>query len=238
MNPSTFRDASRLFDATQKLAAAGKRTSLVVAPPTLYLRELRSSYKGARISFAAQNIFFERAGAYTGETSFAALQDARIPYALVGHSERRALGESNGDTGMKVAALVSAGLTPILCVGEKQRTVSGEHFTFVREQLRAALASTAPAKIGKVIIAYEPVWAIGGEKTMQPRQMHEMAIFIRKTLVETHGEGALKVRVLYGGSVNEENARAMLEEGDVVGFVVGHVSIDIARFSALIRSLE
>jgi triosephosphate isomerase len=237
MNPTTFREAKRLLEATRK-AAEGTKATLIVAPPSIYLRELRASYKGARISFAAQNVFATPAGAYTGETSFAQVKDARAQYAIVGHSERRALGESNEEAGQKVAAVLGAGMTPILCIGEKQRGASGEHFTFVREQLRAGLSGVPAQKIGRIIVAYEPVWAIGGEQAMAPRQMHEMAIFIRKQLVESHGEKAMDIRILYGGSVNEESARAMLGEGDVSGLLVGHVSIEPARFAALLRSLQ
>ena len=238
MYPTSWREAKRLLDSTRKTAEGLKRSTLVIAPPSIYLRELRGAYKGSRISFAAQNVYFEVSGAYTGEVSFVQAKDARATYALVGHSERRAAGETNEETGRKVMALVGAGMTPVLCVGEKERGKSGEHFAFVRQQLRDALSGLRGGKITKVVVAYEPVWAIGGEKTMAPRDMHEMAIFIRKQLVEMHGEKAMDVKILYGGSVNEDNARAMIEEGDVVGFIVGHVSVEPHRFSTLLRSLE
>lgn len=232
-----MREAKKLFDATRKVAESLKNVSLIVAPPSIFLRELSSTYKGKRIALAGQNGNAESVGAFTGDTSIVQLKNAKASYLIVGHSERRAAGETNDDTRKKIAVALAQKLTPVVCVGEKEREENGSHFAFIREELRAAFADVAPNAVHKVIVGYEPIWAIGGEKSMNPREMHEMAIFIRKTLVETHGEAALKVKILYGGSVNEQNARPMLEGGDVLGFVIGHVSVDAPRFEKLLRSL-
>ncbi len=237
MNPATFREARKLFEATKKIADSAKSIAIVVAPPALYLRELRGAYMGARISFAAQNACFELGGAHTGGVSLAQIKDARVQYVLVGHAERRAAGETNEDTGKKVAAALAAGLVPIFCVGETKRSGSGEHFLFVKDQLRAGFASVPPAKASRVIVAYEPVWAIGSDAAMSPRDMHEMAIFIRKTVVEVCGESGHKVQILYGGAADETNAADMLRDGDVRGLLVGRASQDAGRFAALIRAL-
>lgn len=237
MNPNTFQEAGALFEATKKAAEKAPNVSVIIAPPAIYLRDLAVRYKGKRISFAVQNAHYEEEGAFTGEISFAQAHDARATYALVGHSERRAAGETNYETGKKVAAALSNKLIPILCVGESQRAKNGEHFSVVKEQLRAGLQDVPPAKITRVIIGYEPVWAIGGETTMSPRDMHEMAIFIRKTIVEIYGDVGHSVKILYGASVGEKNALAMLSEAPVRGFIVGHVSVDAERFTALIKSL-
>jgi triosephosphate isomerase len=236
MNPPTIRDAKKLFEATRKGAEASKNISLIVAPPAVFLREL-ASYRGKKISFAAQNALAAPGGAFTGEMSMQHVKDARAGYVIVGHSEQRARGVTNEDTGKEVAAALSLGLTPILCIGEQKRTQGGEHFEFVRDQLRTVFVDVPPAKIKKVLIAYEPVWAIGGEKAMSPRDMHEMSIFIRKTIVDLLGEAGHGIKILYGGSANEENTKSMLEGGDVVGLLVGHVSIDAPRFLKLLATI-
>jgi len=237
MNPPTFREAKRIFDATKKAVDKAPNVFVIVTPPSIFLRDLAKSYKGKRIAFAPQNVHWLPGGARTGEISISQAADASASYILIGHSERREMGETNEDTGKKVAATLEKKLIPILCVGERERTKNGEHFGIVKEQLRAALAEILPSRISRMIIAYEPVWAIGGEITMSPREMHEMAIFIRKSIVETHGRSGQSVKILYGASVGEKNAQAMLSEAPVSGFVVGHVSIDPSRFTAMLKSI-
>ncbi|MDO8514529.1 MAG: triose-phosphate isomerase [bacterium] len=238
MNPPTFREAKKLLETTRKAADATEHVTLVVAPPAIFLRELRARHKGKKIAFALQNASAEESGAYTGEISLAQGADAGATYAIVGHAERRAMGESSDDTQKKVAAALAANMTPILCVGEATRTASAEYFGVVKEQLRIGLADISSSQLGSVIISYEPVWAIGGEKTMSPRDMHEMAIFIRKTVVELHGEKGMGVKIIYGGAATESNAANMLRDGDVDGLLVGHVSVDAPRFAALLQAIE
>ncbi len=238
MNPQTWREAKRLFEATRKAAESAKSVSIVVAPPSIFLRDLSTNYKGRKVAFAAQNAYFQKDGAYTGEMSMVQAHDARCTAVIIGHAERRAMGETNEETRAKVNAALAQKLQIILCVGEHQRSGSGEHFLFVKEQLKVALQDVAPGTIQKIVIAYEPVWAIGATQAMSPRQMHEMAIFIRKSLVGSHGEKGLKVKVLYGGSIDETNAREMVVEGEVQGLLVGRASTDAEKFSSLVRSLS
>jgi triosephosphate isomerase (TIM) len=238
MNPASFKEARKLFEATKKAMQACPNVSLIIAPPAIYLHGLSANYKGKRISFAVQNAHAEAKGAQTGEISIAQARDAGADYALVGHSERRAMGETNDDTRKKVSAALSLKMTPILCIGETSRLSSGEHFNTIAEQLLAGIQDVPPAKISKVIIAYEPVWAIGGETTMSPRDMHTMSIFIRKTIVGVYGDIGHKIRILYGAAVGEKNAAAMIREGDVRGFIVGHVSTNAERFTALLQLLQ
>lgn len=238
MNPPTLREARKLFEATKKALECARDVSLVVAPPAIFLHELTKGYKGKRIAFALQSGHWEKDGAHTGETSMVQAKDARASYIIVGHSESRARGESNEDAKRKVTAALAQKLTPILCVGERQRDHGGAHFNVVSEQLRAVFAELTPAQAARVIVAYEPIWAIGGEESMTPPAMHEMAIFIRKTIVDLLGQGSMSVKIIYGGAATEENAAAMLQGGDVVGLLVGHVSVDAARFSALLESVS
>lgn len=238
MHPPTFREAKKLLEKAKKAASKRKHISLVIAPPSVYMRELAKGARGARLAFAAQNAHWEKGGAYTGEISMQQVKDTGASYVLVGHSEVRARGESNDDTRKEIAAALSAKLTPILCIGENERLPSGAHFSVIREQIGIGLKDVPQSALSRVIIAYEPVWAIGGEKTLTPRDMHEMAIFIRKTIVDAHGAQGYNVRILYGGSVSENSAYPMLQDGDVSGLLVGHVSVDADRFAELLASLS
>lgn len=236
MNPASYKEARRLFDATKKAADIGSAI-VIVAPPTIYLRELRMGYKGARLLFAAQTAHFEAGGAHTGDVSIQQLKDARVSYVLVGHAERRAAGETNDDVRQKASAAIAANIPPIVCVGESRRSGDGEHFRFVKEQLRAAFTGIPQQKVAKVIVAYEPLWAIGATQAMSPRDMHEMSIFIRKTVVEMCGDVGHKVKILYGGAIDEANVAKMIEEGDVSGLLVGRASQDGAKFTLLLKAL-
>lgn len=237
MNPPTFAEAKKLLETTRRAAEEARGVSVIVAPPSLFLRDLRTSYKGRSLTFAAQNAHAEKSGSYTGEISMAQVRDARATHCIVGHAERRKMGETNEDVKKKVIAALEAGLVPILCVGETVRSSDGDFYPFVREQLSSALHDVPATKVSKVIIAYEPVWAIGAEAAMQPRDMQEMAIFIRKTLVEMHGQSSMKAKILYGGSVDETNAGEMLIGGDVHGLLVGRASTDYRRLPALLDAL-
>jgi triosephosphate isomerase len=237
MNPPTWRDAKKLFEATRRTGERLGSISLIVAPPALYLRELAAGYKGRKIAFAGQSAHFEPAGSFTGEISMPELRDAKASYVLIGHAERRAMGETDAEVRLKVTAALQSKLTPILCIGEKTRNNSGEHFTYVAAQLTEALADVPAAKLATVLIAYEPVWAIGAERPMDARAMHEMAIFIRKKLVERFGVQAMKIKILYGGSIDQGNAADMLCNGDVNGLLIGRASTDAQQFSALLEAL-
>lgn len=237
MSPATWREAKKLFEATKEAAHRAKNVTVIVAPPMLYTRELRAAYKGGRIAFAIQNAHFESVGAYTGEISLAQAKDSGVEYAIIGHAERRAIGESNDDTRKKVAVALSLNITPILCIGESKRNLDGEYFNVVKEQLRIGLADVAPAQLRRVLIAYEPLWIIGGATTISPRDMHEMVIFIRKTIIAFSGEKGMSIKILYGGSIDETNAATMLRDGDVHGLLVGRASEDREKFASLISAL-
>lgn len=236
MNPGTWKEAKKLFEETKRMSALLK-VPVVVAPPAIFLREI-AGLRPQKIGLAAQNVHFEQSGSYTGEVSAFQAKDAKAHYALVGHAERRALGETNDDVRKKVTTLLALEMMPILCLGEHVRDDEGSHFTFVREQLLTALHDVPQQKIAKVIIAYEPVWAIGATETMRPHDMHEMSIYIRKALVEKYGDAGHKPMILYGGAVDGTNVGAMLEHGGVKGFLVGRASVDAKRLAELLRAMK
>lgn len=240
MNPKSFKEARKLLEATKKVAGSARGISVVVAPPSIYMRELTGGRRAGKIAFAAQHAHFDAEGAHTGDISMTQAKDAGASYVLIGHAERRTLGESNEDTRKKVAVALSLGLIPVLCVGESKRGNGGEHFDVVRSQLRAGFGDVPASKASKVLVVYEPLWTIGKDTAMHPRDMHEMEIFIRKTLLELYivpQENAPNVKVLYGGSVDATNAGAMLDEGQVKGFLVGRASIDAESFGALLKTI-
>jgi triosephosphate isomerase (TIM) len=237
MNPPTFAEAKKLLETTRRAGEEARGVSVIVAPPSLFLRDLRASYKGRSLSFAAQNAHAEKSGSYTGEISMAQVKDARATHVIIGHAERRAMGETNDDVHKKIVSALDAGMIPILCVGETTRGSDGDFYPYVRQQLTSALCDVPSAKVSRIIIAYEPVWAIGADKPMRPRDMQEMAIFIRKTIVEIHGQSSMKIKILYGGSVDETNAGEMILGSDVHGLLVGRASTDHRRLPALLDAL-
>ena len=238
MNPRTLKDAKALFAATKRALVSARDVTLVIAPPAVFLPTLAHGLRKGRIEFGIQNAHAEAGGAHTGEVSMQQAKEASASYVIIGHAERRAAGETDDDVRRKLAAASAAGLTPILCIGEASRGAGAEHFATVREQLHAAIDGLPTAKVSKIVIAYEPVWAIGATKAMQPAQMHEMSIFIRKAMVEKIGEAGHGAKVLYGGSIDAGNAAAMLQGGDVRGLLVGRASTDAAVFKELLAAVD
>lgn len=242
MNPGTLKEAKELFDATRKAAEKAKNVSVVVAPPSIFISELRARYKGKKIMFAGQSARAEDGGSYTGDISILQVKKSGCDAVLIGHAERRAQGETDDNVQKKVIAALNHGLSPIVCIGESMRGNHGEHFDFIRGQIRAAFSGVPVGKINKVIVAYEPVWAIGAPEPMAPRDMHEMSIFIRKAITECY-EMEMKVPriapvILYGGAIDVATAGVMMREGEVAGLLVGRASQKKETVSALIAALS
>ena len=238
MNPPTIKQAKVLLLATKQSVMRTTGINVVVAPPSIYLRELSAGANKGRVSFGAQNVHFETAGSHTGETSILQVKEAKASYVIVGHAERRAMGETNEEVRKKVVVALAAQVTPILCVGEATREANADYYAVIKEQLLAGLLDVSEKKLAKVIIAYEPIWAIGATAAMKPRDMHEMSIFIHKTLVEKFGTTGHKVTVLYGGSIDATNVADMLRNGDVKGFLVGRASTDPKTMTELVRAVN
>ncbi len=211
---------------------------ILVCPPAPLLPPVVEALKGSNIAVGAQNLFFEREGAFTGEWSASMLTSIGVTHVIVGHSERRAIfGESDAWVQKKVARALEAGLVPIMCIGEtlKERE-EGETFTVLLRQVRAGLAGLSPEQIARVVIAYEPVWAIGTGKTATPEQGQEAHRFIREELGKLVGEDlAATVRILYGGSVKPENVAALIAQPDIDGALVGGASLKREAFASIVR---
>ena len=238
MNPVSLKEAEKLFNNVSKSILGVKKTEVVICPPFLYLGEFK---KLKKISLGAQNAFWEEKGAFTGEVSSEMLSNLGIKYVILGHSERRALlGEGNVEINKKVKAAISAGLIPILCVGEHTRDENHEYLNFIKIQIEECLNGVSKNFISKVIIAYEPVWAIGhGAHPATVEEFREMNIFIRKILSDKFGVKTVEsMRIIYGGSVDEKNAEDFINGGKADGFLVGRASLDPKKFSNIVRIAE
>ncbi len=225
--------AQGLKRATSKLSGV----DVWVAPSFTLLPAVAGSLKGSTIKVGAQTVAAHEGGAHTGDVSGAMLKGVGASFVIVGHSERRAAGSTNEMVHQQFVHAAQSGLAPVLCVGETERKEDGSHFSYIEEQLSSALKGALP-HAAKMIVAYEPVWAIGksAAEAMQPAELEETVIFIRKTLADLLGRtDALKIKILYGGSVEGENAQKLIAEGGVNGFLVGHASAQLDSFVEILR---
>jgi triosephosphate isomerase len=232
------KKAKKLLAVSKRLARTTDVT-IVLAPPSPFLSALTVHNK-SKIAFAAQDISHTTGGAKTGEATAQVYAAAGATYAILGHSERRALGDTAEIIVEKIAHALAHGLTPILCVGEHERDSEGHYLGFVREELTSAIGSLMPKERAKVIVAYEPLWAIGKTATeaIESADLAEMALYIRKVLAELlPGKSSRQSLVLYGGSVEAANIRDLTVNSNIDGFLVGHSSVDPDAFSLLVKQL-
>jgi len=193
------------------------------------------SARGSRVAVFAQNMHEAEDGAYTGEVSAGMLLDLEVAGVILGHSERRALfGETDARLSLKLPAALNAGLVPILCVGESEaQRLAEETERHLRAQLEADFARVDPARYGDVVVAYEPIWAIGTGRVATAEQAQAAVGFIRQVLAETSAAGSAQARLLYGGSVSPDNAAELLALADVDGALVGGASLSAESFAAI-----
>ena len=217
------------------------KVDVVICPPYIDLKPVYSVFEFDRndIAVGAQNAYWEKSGAFTGEVSVAMIADLGCRYCIVGHSERRTLfGETNEDVNKKAKALLDANVTPIICVGESLAVRdAGTTDEYVCAQVRAALAGINAAQAAKVVIAYEPIWAIGTGRTATPEQAEEVCAAIRATVAEAYGqELADGTRVLYGGSMKPANVENLIAQPNIDGGLIGGASLNADDFTFLIKA--
>ncbi len=230
--------AKELLVVAKRLAKTTKHT-IVLAPPAPLFGALAIPNKSS-VAFSAQDISITTGGAETGESTAQVYATVGATYAIIGHSERRAKGETNDSTATKLAHALAHGLTPILCVGEQERDEEGRYLSFIRTEISTALEELTPKERGKIIIAYEPIWAIGktASEAIHPSDLAEMVLYIRKILTELlPGKNATRTQVLYGGSVEAKGAYELEIDSGINGFLVGHASVDPLLFSALVKKI-
>jgi triosephosphate isomerase (TIM) len=232
----TVAEAADFVDALLPRIAA-TQSDVVICPPFLALSEVVERSRGSAVRVAAQNMHEEESGAYTGEVSAAMLVEADVDGVVLGHSERREyFCETDEALARKVPAALAAGLEPILCVGESEEARdAGQTDAVLERQLQTDLAQLDGGKLGGVVIAYEPIWAIGTGRTATPEQAQEACAFIRDTL-RTRGAPADEVRILYGGSVKPANAAELMSQPDIDGALVGGASLDAEDFAAIVEA--
>jgi len=217
---------------------AGASAEVAVAPSFVALAALGRALAGSAVALAAQNVNPNEQGAFTGETSPAMLLDAGCRYGIVGHSERRSLyGETSAFVAAKAAALLAKRIRPIVCVGESlAEREAGRTLAVVGSQLRESVASVTRDRGTEIVIAYEPVWAIGTGRTATPEMAQQVHAAIRAELVSAFGPAGNEIRIQYGGSVKPENTAELMAQPDIDGALVGGASLDPKSFAAIVRA--
>ena len=234
----TASETKKFAEELKALLPKAKWCDIVVCVPSVNIAAALKGFKDARVSVGAQNVFYEKSGAYTGEVSADMLKDLGVKYVIIGHSERRQyFGETDFTVNRKVLAALEAGLHPIICVGEtlEQREL-GITMELIALQVKSALAGVPAEKLRKCVIAYEPVWAIGTGKTAGPAEIKEAHELIRGDLRTMFASACTELPILYGGSVKPSNAREILGLDNVDGVLVGGASLEAKSFLAIINS--
>ncbi len=239
MNPTTEREANELFLKIKRQSLKAKKSLVIVCPPAIFLPLFVG--KQGNLKLGAQDAYFERSGAFTGRVSSAMYKYLGVDYVIIGHSEMRRAGDTDKIVNQKVRAVLKEGLKVILCIGEDRRDAGGLYLKVLQEQLRSSLEKVPKPFYEKVIVAYEPIWAIGKEakKTDTPEDFLHNKLFIKKVLVGLAGSKiGLKVPILYGGSVNVENANGFLKQGEADGLLIGRESLVADHFNKIVGQIE
>lgn len=231
-------ETTAFVNAVKDQLPASDKVEAVIAAPAVDLSALLASAKGSNLKTSAENAYFEDAGAFTGETSPKVLKEMGIDYTIIGHSERRQyFHETDEDINKKAKALFNNGITPIICCGETlEQREAGETNNWVSGQVKAALEGLSADQVSSLVIAYEPIWAIGTGKTASSEQAQEVCQVIRETVKGLYNEQTSEnVRIQYGGSVKPANVKELMAKPDIDGGLVGGASLDPESFLALVN---
>ncbi len=234
----TLSEAVDFVRQLKALVADVRDIDIVVAPPFTALQAVSREIEGSTIELAAQDVFWEASGAYTGEISPIMLEDVGCRYVIIGHSERRQyFGETNGSVQKKIKASLAMGLHPIICVGEAlEEREAGKTFDMVKNQVIQCLEGFSLDEMERMTVAYEPIWAIGTGKTATPQQAEEVHAFIREQLGQiTNRQVSEEVRIQYGGSVNPDNISDLMVQPNIDGALVGGASLNAESFSRIVK---
>jgi triosephosphate isomerase len=238
MNGSRTSNAVLLSEIVAGLAASGAASAVCVPAP--YLAQCQAQLAGTALGWGAQDVSAHAGGAYTGEISVAMLQDFGCSHVVIGHSERRAYhGESDAQVAAKTVAALAAGITPIVCIGETlAQREAGQTNAVVAQQLGAVLAAIGGDDVAKLVLAYEPVWAIGTGKTATPQMAQDVHQVLRAQLAAKNAVAAAGVQILYGGSMKPENAKELMAMPDIDGGLIGGAALKAADFLAIIHAAD
>jgi triosephosphate isomerase (TIM) len=236
MNPSTGKEAKAIFDETNRLASKSKKVTVVACAPYPFISLFKSTKPALKLG--AQDVFFEQEGAFTSQVSADQLLSLGAGYVILGHSEKRAQGDTDEIVAKKARVALEKGMKVVVCIGELARDGHGHYLSFIKDQIFSVFKDIPKKSLPNVIVAYEPVWSIGKryEDTMKPPDIHQTSLYLRKIFAQIYGkDDAMKIPVLYGGSVNFENAGPILSDGEVSGFLLGRQSIDMEGLSKIIN---
>ena len=232
-------EAIQLADELKRLVVDVSGVDIVVCPPFVDLQGVCEAVNEHNIDVGAQNVFWEDSGAFTGEVSAPMLKHLGVKYVIIGHSERRQFfGETNETVNKRIRAALTHDLTPIVCVGENlAERGTNKTFDVIKKQCEGSLANLTAGEMERVVLAYEPLWAIGTGKTATPEQAQEVHAFIRQLLGKLfNADVAQSVRIQYGGSVAPENMATLMGKPDIDGALVGGASLKAPSFAAIIKS--
>ena len=250
MTPDSAKEAAELFNATEKAAKKARNAKVVICPPFVYLglfsKNLKPKSYKLKPDLGAQDVFWENNGSYTGGISAKMLKNSGVKYVIIGHSERRRLGETDEMINKKIKAALKNKLNVVFCVGERERDEEGRYFYFVKDEITKGLEKIPSKFFKNLIVAYEPVWAISsGEKKGKarfhpdtPEDAYQMATYIKRLLVSMSGKVGRNVPILYGGSVDVKNAKDFLTKGNTDGLLVGRTSWNAKKFSELLKGID
>ena len=234
----TASEAADLINGIKEAIAGVEGVDVVVCPPFTDLKDAAAACAGSKIGLGAQNIHWAESGAFTGEISASMLKEIGVQYTIIGHSERRQyFGETDATVNQRVKAALAAGFTPIVCVGETlEQRDSGEMEKVIVRQVKEGLADLG-ADLAKIVVAYEPVWAIGTGRTATPAQAQEVHALIRRTLAEmSNGATANTIRIQYGGSMKPANAKELMSQPDIDGGLIGGAALKADSFAEIIKA--
>jgi len=241
MNPKTAREAVSIFNKIRTHVFKLKNTKVVICPPAVFLNSFSFNKKSKSFALGAQDVFYEQQGAFTGKISPLQLRDAGANHVILGHSEMRASGETGEIIAKKIGACIKYLITPIVCVGEINRDEEGRYMALLRNQIHETFIGIPKTAIRKIVIAYEPVWAIGKDalREVTTEEARETIIFIRKVLSEIFDHKLCQnATILYGGSVSAKNAQEFLQHSYIDGFLVGRASLDPKEFIEILKTAE
>ncbi len=234
----TLAETAQFFREFLPLVANSTHCEIAIAPPFTAISKAVELTRGSRVAISGQDVFWEKQGAFTGAISAVMLAEAGCRFTIIGHSERRQyFGETNETVNKKIRAALAAGLEPIVCIGELlEEREAGKTESVLQQQLEQGLAGLTAAEFARIIIAYEPVWAIGTGRTATPEIAQEAHRFIRSLAAGHFGqESAGGFRILYGGSVKPDNIKGLMAQPDIDGALVGGASLEAKSFSAIVN---
>lgn len=241
MNPETLNEAKKIAGGVAKFSKGLKKTEVVVCPPVLFTSAIVDSLRKTKVAIGAQDAFYEPKGSYTGSVSVDMLKKSGVRYVILGHSERRELGETDELVNKKLKVCLKNKVTPIICVGEKVRDAHGYYLAFIKKEIEHSLVGIKRKELSDIVIAYEPVWAVGNKafKAIELSDLSEMVIYIKRTLTDLFGSTATQsVRILYGGSVSKDNAGEFFNGSGLSGLLVGRDSLDVKKFADIVLLTE